>query len=139
MTRANSISRLSLFALPALVAVAIFVILFSARWTGSERYSPPNEFVGCYADGWGNSLELSPTGRIMSENKTVGTYRIVAPVGGKHGYLVQANSINIRTIGQKLVSESGTGGFLWPVTKTGELHVIFAPDTEDTLRKRTHC
>lgn len=131
--------QLSNHLVPAVVAVLAIFILWTSRWNASDRYSSRDAFAGCYSGAGGSALELTSTGVILSGGIAVGNYQIVSPVGGKHGYLVEAANLNLSMAGNRMLAQSGSGGFFWPISSQGELTVTFAPDTSLTLKKSTRC
>lgn len=139
MTEAVQKRRLANYLVPAVVAVLAIVILWTSRWNAPDKYSPRAAFAGCYRDARGTTLELTSTGTIVSGGIAAGSYQIVSPVGGKHGYLVEAANVNLGMVGDRMVAQPGSGGFFWPVSSQGELTVTFAPDTRLILKKAARC
>lgn len=124
---------------PVAVAVLAAAILWTSRWNAPDRYSPRAAFAGCYGDAEGSALELTSAGAIISGGMAVGSYQVVSPVGGKHGYLVEASNLNLSMVGNRMVAQPGSGGFLWPVSSQGEITITFAPDTRIILKKSARC
>ena len=123
------------YLVPAIVVLLAVAILVTSRWHAKDRYAARDPFAGCYRDPAGSLLELNPTGTIHSAGKLAGGYQIVSPVGGKHGYLVEASNLNLMVQDDKVIAEPGSGGFFWPISQDGELVVTFAPDTRRVFRK----
>lgn len=121
--------------IPAVVVLLVAAILLTSRWQARDRYFARESFAGCYRDSAGSFLELGSTGIIHSVGKRVGTYKIVSPVGGKHGYLVEVSNLQLQLQDDNLVAQPGSGGFLWPISPQGELTVTFAPDTKRSFHK----
>jgi hypothetical protein len=78
---------------------------------------------------------LRANGGLDINGTAAGAYRIVKPVGGKHGYLVEASGLTLAGGNGALVGAAqGTGGFLWAINDD-TLDITFAPDVVMTLRK----
>ena len=115
----------------SLQAIAAFFILSSCN---STPYLPDGSFAGCYLADGAQSLRLAPNGVIFADGSQVGRYKVLAPVDGKHGPLVEATGLNVRSADGRVEFVPGTGGFLWAVTDNG-LNVLFAPDGEVQFAK----
>jgi hypothetical protein len=123
-----------------LVVIALFgIVLITSRWNSAAKTSDPSRFEGCYAGPGISVLRLAPSGQLLNGGERVGSYRIVAPVGGKHGYLVEATGLNIRRLSSGVVMTPGDGGFLWPIAPSGMLKITFAPDGEYELHRQPAC
>jgi hypothetical protein len=122
---------------PCIVIIFIFSVFFTGWWNGPSQYSARESFSGCYADETGDTFELSSTGIVRSSGKRVGTFQIVSPVGGKHGYLVEASGMNLKInpLNGRIIALAGSGGFIWPISQNGELTVIFAPDIQRVFQR----
>lgn len=118
-----------------LMVLLAATVLSTSRWGSDKRYTTPGLFAGYYRDDAGSCLELQATGLLKFSGRAAGNYRVIAPVGGKHGYLVEASNLKLRLEENRVVAISGTGGFLWPISKGGRMTVIFTPGTQRELRK----
>jgi hypothetical protein len=117
--------------------MAVITSLFIAVLATRDRQSPyvPNgSFAGCYRNGM-DRLVLGTGGDIKINGSAAGSYKIVKPVGGKHGFLVEADKLRLTGgRGTPVRAEQGDGGFLWPIH--GEtFDIVFAPGAAMTLRK----
>lgn len=119
----------------ALIAtIAGLFIAAIATHNHTSPYAAIGPFAGCYSNG-ADRLMLSPVGEIVTNGTAAGSYKIVSPVGGKHGFLVEANGLNLKGgNGTPLGATRGTGGFFWPISQRA-LKITFAPRTEMALRK----
>lgn len=124
------------YLVPSVVALLAIAVLLTSRWQSNDRYAASDSFTGCYRDGVGSIFELGGSGILRSGGAPVGKYRIVLPVGGKHGYLVEASNLNLTLDRDRIVARSGSGGFLWPISEQGEMIVTFAPETQRAFRRR---
>ena len=119
------------------VVVAALVTLFLAAKSTSNRegpYAPTAFFAGCYSNG-ADRLVLGRGGEIVINGRPAGSYKIVRPVGGKHGFLAEANGLNLTGgNGAPLGAVQGNGGFLWPISHDA-INITFAPATVITLRR----
>ena len=90
--------------------------------------------MGCYSNDH-NRLLLLPDSHLRVNGSAAGSYKIVEPVGGKHGYLVEAEGLHLTGgRGKRVTATPGDGGFLWPINdKT--LDILFAPDVALRLTK----
>jgi hypothetical protein len=118
---------------PIIVVAALFVSVFATS-NRQTRYAPIGSFDGCYADR-SDRLLLRADGGIEVNGTAAGSYRIVKPVGGKHGYLVEAKGLKLSSgRGAMMRSTKGTGGFHWRINDEA-IDVTFAPDVTATLKK----
>src|SRR3954447_13631504 len=103
----------------ALLGGAI-IVLWLAWILGASRfgpdYLPPGPFVGCYVSANGDALALDPSGMLRSRGSVVGTFKVLAPVGGKHGPLIRVDGVSVRTDGANVYFERGRSGYFWPVS-----------------------
>jgi hypothetical protein len=79
------------FMVVAVVAMSVLAYLF-VEFSTAERANPFVErqpFAGCYFAKRADPIELRLDGRVMVGSSVVGTYDIRAPVGGKHGHLLE--------------------------------------------------
>lgn len=90
---------------------------------------PNGSFAGCYISSAGDPLELDPSGALLSRGAKVGTFKVIAPVGGKHGPLISVDQTHVRMTGSNVYFERGQSGYFWPVTQT-ELQVSVYPPGE---------
>jgi hypothetical protein len=116
----------------ALIAVVFIVIVATSNH--SSPYVRISPFVGCYVSADRDRLALADDGHIRFNGVVAGSYRVLAPVGGKHGYLVQAEGLELRRSGNAVVATAGRGGFFWPIDSQS-IQVIFAPSSAIELRK----
>ena len=130
-------SRLISLALVAVIAV-LFIAVFATR-NRESRYTPIRFFAGCYSNG-ADRLVLGRGGEITINGRAAGSYKIVSPVGGKHGFLAEANGLSLTGgNGSPMVAAQGAGGFFWPISDDA-ITITFAPATAMTLRKiRPSC
>ena len=118
---------------------AIVAAFFAAVLVTSHRqadYLAAQDFAGCYVSANSAPLLLSPSGSLRSRHLQVGTFKVLAPVPGKHGPLVEADALNVIRRDGQVIFLPGSGGFLWPVTARS-LRVTFAPDGELELARRS--
>lgn len=127
------------YILPLIVVGLLILTLFSNGLSESNKYSPRDAFAGCYRGVGGSDLELATSGNIRSNGIDVGRYQIVSPVGGKHGYLVEASHVDMHMTEGKLTAISGSDGFFWDISSDGTLIVVFAPDSRLVLQKSNKC
>jgi hypothetical protein len=127
------------YAAISIVALFLIVILVRSNWNTSDRFVPNAKFIGCYNDAAGNKIDLSPDGRFQLNGVHVGEYEIDAPVGGKHGYLLDTSGFDVAIHSGQLSTKPSSDGFLWPISRDGEISVIFAPDHKLTFRKSLKC
>lgn len=126
----------------ALVAVIVAWLawIFATSHFGDD-YLPSQTFAGCYVSPNGDPIELDPSGSLQSRGSALGTFKVLAPVGGKHGPLIEVDQISVLTKGQNVYFARGRGGWFWPVT-SDELQVtVYPPGTLVMFRKATasHC
>ncbi|HET7281861.1 MAG TPA: hypothetical protein VFI67_06025 [Sphingomicrobium sp.] len=114
-----------------IAAVFIAIVVTSNR---SSPYVRISQFAGCYVSADGDKLVLSGDGHIHFNGVAAGSYRVLAPVGGKHGYLVEAEGLELRLSGNAVVTSAGRGGFYWPIDSQ-TIQVLFAPSREIEMRK----
>ena len=112
-------------------ATAALVLISSCS---GHPYLPAGSFAGCYVAQDAQRLQLSPDGLISADGEPVGKYRVLAPVGGKHGPLVEAEGLNIAFRNGRVIFVRGSGGFLWMVSDK-DLNVVFAPDGDVQFAK----
>jgi hypothetical protein len=105
----------------------ITLALCLAASCSSNPYLPPSSFAGCYTANNAQRLLLAPDGSLYADGKKAGTYKVVAPVGGKHGALIEATGLNVSSRNSRVTFAPGSGGFFWDVTDK-YLTVVFAPD-----------
>ena len=118
---------------PFAVIGAAFIAIFAIS-NRSSPYAAPQPFVGCYESPAGDKLQFSTDGQIIMNSSAAGSYRILAPVGGKHGYLVEAQGLDLSQSGNSVVARAGHGGFYWPIDGQ-TLHIIFAPSSQVQFQK----
>lgn len=109
---------------------ALVVLLFAASiavYHSKPDYLPRQKFAGCYVSGNGDPLELDPSGSLRSRGSAVGRFNVDAPVGGKHGPLIDIDGVSVRMRGANVYFERGREGYSWDVSKDG-LQVVFPPD-----------
>ena len=121
--------------MPYVVIVGFFAIILATSNWGSP-YTAPEPFLGCYSDQNGNRLQLSRGGNFAINGSSVGSYKILAPVGGKHGYLVETDGLRLSRIGDSIRATPGRHGYgyLWAIDQQS-LRVIFERDNEFDLTK----
>ena len=95
---------------------------------------PAGAFAGCYKSQDAQRLLLSVDGSIYANGTRVGNYKVVAPVGGKHGPLIEATGLNVVSQKGSVTFLPGSGGFLWPVTDRF-LSVVAGPDIGEQFTK----
>lgn len=139
MTARSAMGVLSRYGVLILIGVLFGIVLVTSRWNSAARKSDPHQFEGCYVGLGIPALRLAPSGQLINSRGRVGSYHIVAPVGGKHGYLVETSGLNIKSQKASVTIMPGEGGFLWPITPSGELTVTFAPDGEYQLHRQPSC
>jgi hypothetical protein len=132
-------SALNRYGVLVVIIVFFAIVLITSRWNPAARQSDSRQFEGCYVGPEISGLRLGPSGQLLNDGKRVGSYRLIAPVGGKHGYLVEASGVNIKRQEAGIVMAPGDGGFLWPIAPSGELHVTFAPDGDYELHRQPKC
>jgi hypothetical protein len=120
---------------PLVIAAGLLIAVFATSNRGSP-YADSRPFVGCYQSSDGNKLRLSENGHIVVNGVAAGSYRVLAPVGGKHGYLVEAEGLELELneVGHLIAAQSGHGGFFWD-TDGKSLRVIFAPSSEIAFQR----
>jgi hypothetical protein len=103
-------------------------------------YVPSQTFAGCYVSPNGDALELNPSGVLRSRGSSVGTFKVLAPVGGKHGPLISVDGVSVGTKGANVVFDRGRDGYFWPVSAEA-LQIIVPPDSSVRFQKvsATHC
>ena len=120
-----------------LVVISGIAGLFVALLATSNRknsYAPIGSFVGCYSNGI-DRFTLGARGDLVVNGVAAGSYQILKPVGGKHGFLLEADKLTLAGgRGTPIRAARGNGGFYWPITGD-TLDVLFAPDVEITLQK----
>jgi hypothetical protein len=126
------------------ILVGAFISLWLAWIVVTSRfgpdYLPSRTFAGCYVSPNGDRLELRPSGALLSQGSAVGTFKVLAPVGGKHGPLISVDGVSVRTKGSNVHFDRGRDGYFWPVSTDG-LQVIFPPDNLVRFQKvsTTRC
>lgn len=109
---------------------ALVAAFFAAVLATSHRqteYLPAQDFAGCYMADNAEPLMLLPDGSIHAAGKRAGSYKVLAPVGGKHGPQIEATGIDVSFRNGRVTFTPGSGGFFWNVTDS-DLTVVFAPD-----------
>ncbi len=125
-------SRLVSWALIAVI-VGLFIVVIETR-NRQPIYASIEPFVGCYSDG-ANRLLLEANGRLAINGTAAGSSRIVKPVGGKHGYLVEVSGLTLASgRGGLVIATGGTGGFLWPINDRA-INLTFAPNAAIALKR----
>jgi len=122
-----------------LIMCLISTVLATSRCNSSSRFADPSAFLGCYASMSGDQLQLTPQGKMIINGAAVGTYRIISPVGGKHGYLIEVEGLNLELQGGKVVAKSGDGGFQWKISDDLSINMIFAPSYRVIFQRITFC
>lgn len=118
---------------PAVVVIGLFAAVYATS-NRESRYGPLTQFVGCYSNGR-DRLLLLPSGRLRINGTAAGSYKILKPVGGKHGYLVEADGLKLTGgRGVPVAAMPGRDGFFWPISSEA-IDVLFAPDIELSLEK----
>lgn len=126
--------RESLLTLTALAAVIGLAVMAYATRNRGGRYAPIAPFVGCYSNGR-NHLLLLPNGHLQLNGGAAGTYKIIKPVGGKHGYLVEAEGLHLSGGQQKPIRATiGHAGYFWPLSDQ-MIELIFESDVVQDLSK----
>lgn len=122
-----------------LVIVAVLVWVFATSHFSPE-YLPARTFAGCYLSPNGDPILLGTSGTLRSRGLTTGKFEVHAPVGGKHGPLVEAEGLSVAFEGDHVIFKPGTGGFFWAVNER-TLRVVFAPngDVRFTRAPVTSC
>lgn len=109
----------------ALMQAAAMVFLITG--CSAQPYLPKGSYAGCFLAPGGQRLRLSPNGSIVADGQPMGQYKVIAPVGGKHGPLVEATGLNVRSYNGNVDFVRGSGGFFWKVSNQG-LEVMYGPD-----------
>jgi len=128
----------------AVLLVGAFIALWLAWMVATSRfgpaYLPSRIFAGCYVSSNGDLLELRPSGALLSHGSAVGTFKVLSPVGGKHGPLISVDGVSVGTEGAHVHFDHGRDGYFWPVS-TDALQVIFPPDNSVRFQKvsTTRC
>ncbi|RST31580.1 hypothetical protein HMF7854_12600 [Sphingomonas ginkgonis] len=123
------------FSILYLAGIAAVAALFVANTHIGEHYVPPQPFAGCYETDGISPLELTPSGILRSAQTDVGRFKVVAPVGGKHGTLIEATAVDVVERRGRAFFVKGAGGFLWPINGA-TLNVTYAPDGQMQLARR---
>ena len=116
----------------ALFAMWLAWILATSHF--HEDYLPRQTYVGCYVSANGDSLELESSGSVRSHGSAVATFKVDAPVGGKHGPLIDLDGVSVLMNGANVYFEHGHDGYYWPVSDVG-LQVVFPPDHSVFFKK----
>jgi len=95
--------------LPISVGMATF--LFGKP---SPVYASDDKFAGCYR-ALHMIFMLQKDGSIAFNGKSVGHYRILDPVGGKHGYLLETQNFSMTLDRGRLVAQPIGGGTTWNI------------------------
>lgn len=140
MNHSDLAEKVRSLAIPVAILVLVAAILVTSRLNSPSRYFSGDTFAGCYSDGFSNQIRLSKEKEILADGRPVGHYRIVSPVGGKHGYLVETTDIKVLKLPDgRITIQSGSGGFLWPISENGNLQMLFAPDGNVSMHRDKNC
>lgn len=125
-------SRFTSWALITLV-VGLLIVVIETR-NRRPIYASIKPFAGCYSDG-ANRLLLEANGKLSINGTAADLSRIVKPVGGKHGYLMEVSGLTLASgRGDLVVATGGSGSFLWPINDRA-INLTFAPDAEIVLKR----
>jgi len=126
--------RSRLLSLLLLGGIASFFMAVFATQIHQNPYTLVGPFAGCYSNGT-DDMVLKPDGELLINRTKAGTFGVLKPVAGKHGFLVEATGLNlVGGSGASIRAAKGDGGFLWPISDKA-IDLVFAPDTTVTLRR----
>jgi len=119
----------------AVMVIGLFAAVYATR-NRESQYAPVSPFVGCYSNGR-DQVRLLATSRLWINGAEAGSYKIVKPVGGKHGYLVEAEGLRLTGGREKPIGAmTGDSGYFWPISDR-MIELIFEPDVVLDLTKAT--
>jgi hypothetical protein len=132
-------NRWALLFVGAVIVVWVAWIFATSHF--GDEYLPSQTFAGCYVSANGDPVELDPSGALQSRGSTLGAFKVLAPVGGKHGPLIQVDEISVLRKGQNVYFGRGREGWFWPVTGDELQVTVYPPGTLVTFRKTaaSHC
>ena len=120
----------------ALAAIFVLIYLFVVLST-AEKTNPFVDrwpFAGCYFAKGADPIALRPDGRVMVGSSVVGTYDIRAPVGGKHGHLLELSGTGFAEMQDRLTLVPEGRSQLLDIEPSGIISV-YAGESEVRFRR----
>jgi hypothetical protein len=118
---------------PAIAVLAYLFIVFRTV-DHSDRYADIQPFAGCYFAANADVVVLGSEGRVSAGAGPVGTYSILRPVPGKHGYLLELDATGFAEVNGRLVLDPQGRAKLLDISPAGVVSV-HAGEGETKFRK----